>query len=64
MRNQGKSIKQKTLLFTYVEKYFATFFESVKNELPIKVLLSITDPIVLKQTRFTEHETNIMKDLA
>ena len=44
-----------------MEKYFATFFEDVKLERSLILLLSLKDPDVLKQSKFTDHETNITK---
>ena len=47
-----------------MEQYFATMFEDVRHERSIILLLSLTDPDILKQSNFTDDEINIMKNLA
>ena len=39
-------------------------FEDVRHERSIIVLLSITDPDILRQSKFTDNEINIIKSLA
>ena len=47
-----------------MEQYFATMFEDVRNERSLILLLSLTDPDMLKQPKFTDDEVNIIKKLA
>ena len=46
-----------------MEAFFATMFEDVRHERSLKLLLSITDPDILKQSKFTDNEIKIVKDL-
>ena len=47
-----------------MEEYFSTVFEYVRHERPLFLLLSLTDPDILKQTGFMDHEIEIIKNLA
>ena len=47
-----------------MESYFATMFEDVRHERSLILLLSLTDPDILKQSKFTDDEINIIKNLA
>ena len=47
-----------------MEAYFATMFEDVRHERSLILLLSLTDPDILKQSKFTDDEINIIKNLA
>ena len=47
-----------------MEAYFATIFEDVRQERSLILLLSLTDPDILKQSKFTDDEVNIIKSLA
>ena len=44
-----------------MEQYFATIFEGVRHERSLIILLSFTDPNMLKQNKFTDHEINVKK---
>ena len=44
-----------------MEAYFATLFEDVRHERPLILLLSLTDPDILRQSKFTEYEIDIIK---
>ena len=46
-----------------MEQCFATMFEDVSYERSLILLPSLTDPDILKQSKFTDDETNIMKKL-
>ena len=46
-----------------MEGYFATIFEDVRHERSLILLLSLTDPDILKQSKFTDHEINLLKNL-
>ena len=47
-----------------MEAYFATKFEDVRHERSLILFLSLTDPDILKQSKFTHDEIEIMKSLA
>ena len=47
-----------------MENLFAMMFEDVTHERSLIILLSPTDPDILKQSNFTDHWTNIYKGLA
>ena len=47
-----------------MEQCFSTIFEEVRHERSLIVLLSITDPDILTQSKFTDDETEITKKLA
>ena len=47
-----------------MEAYFATMFEDVRHERSLILLLSLTDPDILKHSKFTDDEINIIKNLA
>ena len=47
-----------------METYFAVKFEDVGHERSLILLLPLTDPDILKQAKFTDHEISIIKDLA
>ena len=47
-----------------MEIYFATMFEDVRHERSLFLLLSLTDPHILRQGRCTDFEIDIIKNLA
>ena len=47
-----------------MESYFSNLFEDVRHELSLILLLSLTDPDILKQSKFTDNEIEIIKNLA
>ena len=47
-----------------MEQYFAVMFEDVRHERSPILLLSLTDPNILRQNKFTDHEIDIGKNLA
>ena len=47
-----------------MESYFAMMFEDIRHERSLILLLSLTDPDILKQSKFTDDEINIIKNLA
>ena len=47
-----------------MEAYFSNLFEDVRQERSLLLLLSLTDPDILKQSKFTDDEINIIKNLA
>ena len=47
-----------------MEQYFNTIFEDVRYERSLILLLSLTEPDILKQSKFTDHEIEIIKNIA
>ena len=47
-----------------MEQYFSTMFEDVRHERSLILLLSLTDPDILRQSKFTHDEIEIIKNLA
>ena len=47
-----------------MEQYFATIFENVRHERSLIFLLSLTEPEILKQSKFTDYEIDIIKNIA
>ena len=47
-----------------MEQYFNTIFEDIRHERSLKLLLSLTDPDILRQSKFTDDEIEIIKNLA
>ena len=44
-----------------METFFNTIFEDVRHERNFILLLSIVEPSILKQRKFTDHEIEIIK---
>ena len=47
-----------------METYFAVMLEEIGNERSSICLLSLTDPDILRQSKFTDDEFDILKNLA
>ena len=47
-----------------MDNYFSNLFENIYNEGSLIILLSLTDPDILRQSNFTDHEINKIKKLA
>ena len=47
-----------------MEQYFSTMFEDVRHKRSLILLLSITDPDILRQSKFTDDEIDITRTLA
>ena len=47
-----------------MEAYFSSIFEDVRHERSLILLLSLTDPDILRQSKFTDDEIEIIKNLA
>jgi len=47
-----------------MESYFSNLFEDIRYERGLVLLLSLVEPDILKQSKFTDHEINIIKDIA
>ena len=47
-----------------MQTYFATIFEDVSQERSLILLMSLVEPDILKQSIFTDHEIEIIKNIA
>ena len=47
-----------------MEQYFNTIFEDVRHERSLILLLSLVEPDILKQSKFADHEIDIIKNIA
>ena len=47
-----------------MEQYFNTIFEDVRHERSLILLLSLVESDILKQSKFTDHEIEIIEDIA
>ena len=47
-----------------MEAYFNTIFEDIRHERSLVLLLSLVEPDILKQSKFTDHEIDIIKNIA
>ena len=47
-----------------MEAYFNTIFEDSRHERSLILLLSIVEPTILSQSKFTDHEIDIIKNIA
>ena len=47
-----------------MEAYLNTIFEDIRHERSLILLLSLTDPNILKQSKFNDHEIEIIKNIA
>ena len=47
-----------------MENYFNTIFEDIRYERGLILLLSLVEPDILKQSKFTDHEIEIIKNIA
>ena len=47
-----------------MEVYFATMFGDVRHESSLILLLSLTDPDILRQSKVTHFENDIIRSLA
>ena len=47
-----------------MEAHFKTIFENVRHERTLFLLLSLVEPDILKQSIFTDHETDFIKNIA
>ena len=62
IKNAGESIIEK-FLNKKMEDYFSELFENIYYERSLIILLSLTDPDELRQSRFTDDEMEITKNL-
>ena len=47
-----------------MEAYFNTIFEDIRYERSLIFILSLVEPSILKQSKFTDHEIDIIKNIA
>ena len=47
-----------------MEAYFNTIFEDIRYERSLIILLSLREPDILKQSKFNDHEIEIIKNIA
>ena len=47
-----------------MEAYFDTIFDDIRHERSLIFLLSIVESDILKQSKFTDHEIEIIKNIA
>ena len=47
-----------------MEQYFATIFEDIRHERSLILLVALVEPDILTQSKFTEDEIEIIKNLA
>ena len=47
-----------------MEAYFNTIFEVIRHERSLILLLSLIEPGILIQSKFTDHEIEIIKNIA
>ena len=47
-----------------MEAYFNTIFEDIRHERSLILLLGLVEPDILKQSKFQDHEIEIIKNIA
>ena len=47
-----------------METYFNAIFEDVRQERSLILLLSIVEPDILRQSKFLDHEIEVIKNIA
>ena len=47
-----------------MEQYLATIFEDIRHERNLVLLLILVEPDILKQNKFTDHEIDIIRNIA
>ena len=47
-----------------MEAYFNNIFEDIRHERCLILLLSLVEPDIWKQSKFTDHEIEIIKNIA
>ena len=63
IKNQEESIIER-ILNKQIEEYFSILFDDIRHERSLILLLSLVEPNILKQSKFTDHEIEIKKNLA
>ena len=47
-----------------MEQYFDSIFEDVRHERSLMLLLSVVEPDIIRQSKFSDHEIEIVKNIA
>ena len=47
-----------------MEQYFSNLFEDIRHERSMILILSLIDSNILKQSKFTDHDIEIIRNLA
>ena len=47
-----------------MEQYFNIIFEDIRHERSLILILSLIEPDILNQSKFTDHEIEIIKNIA
>ena len=47
-----------------MEQYFNTIFEDIRHERSLTLILSLVESDILKQSKFTDYEIEIIKNIA
>ena len=47
-----------------MEQYFNTIFEDIRHERSLILLLNLSEPDILKQSKLLDHEIEIIKNIA
>ena len=47
-----------------MEAYFNTIFEDIRHERSLILILSLVEPDILSQSKFLDHEIEIIKNIA
>ena len=63
IKDQEESFLEK-FLNKKMEQYFNTIFEDIRHERSLILLLSLTEPDILKQSKFKDREIEIIKNIA
>ena len=63
IKNQEKAVIER-FLDKLMEQYFAVMFEDVRHERSLNLPLSLRDPDIMRGSKFTDHEIDIMRKLA
>ena len=63
VKNREESIIE-NFLSKKMEAYFASIFEDVRHERSLILLLSLTDSDIMRQSKLTDDEIDIIKNLA
>ena len=64
IKNEKKKSVIEKILKIWIEAFFSNLFEDVRHERSPIILLSVTVPDILKQSKFTDHEINVIKNIA
>ena len=63
IKNEEESVS-KNFLNMYMEAYFNTIIEDIRYERTLVLLLSLIEPDILKQSKITDHEIDIIKNIS